>query len=163
MLELAQEFTKPLSIICQQSWLTREVPDNQSLSSVMPICMGLEGESGKWWACQAVKLTLVLGKVMKQINLSAVIQHIQDYQGIRTSQHGFRKGRSCSTTLMSFYGKLTCLVGEGKAVHVFCLVKSLTLSPTTFFRRNWLIMVRTGAVCTAWWPSPPQVHCGECS
>ena len=37
---------------------------------------------------------------------------------IRSSQHGFMKGRSCLTHLISFYDKVTHLVDEGKAVDV---------------------------------------------
>ncbi|KAK4822565.1 hypothetical protein QYF61_016134 [Mycteria americana] len=42
-------------------------------------------------------------------------------QGIKPSQHGFRKGRSCLTNLIFFYNKVTCLVDEGKAVDVVYL------------------------------------------
>ncbi|KAK4816300.1 hypothetical protein QYF61_014598 [Mycteria americana] len=47
--------------------------------------------------------------------LSAIMQHVQDNQAIRPSQHGIMKGRSCLTNLI-FYDKLTYLVDEGKAV-----------------------------------------------
>ncbi|KAK4816195.1 hypothetical protein QYF61_012660 [Mycteria americana] len=40
---------------------------------------------------------------------------------IRPSQHGFRKGRSCLTNLISFYDKVTRLVDEGKSVDVVYL------------------------------------------
>ena len=42
-------------------------------------------------------------------------------QGIRPSQHGFMNGRSCLTSLISFYGKVTRLVDEGQAVDVVYL------------------------------------------
>ena len=41
--------------------------------------------------------------------------------GIRPSHHGFTKGRSCLTTLISFSDLLTRLVDEGKAVNVVYL------------------------------------------
>ncbi|KAK4824648.1 hypothetical protein QYF61_016954 [Mycteria americana] len=41
--------------------------------------------------------------------------------GIKPSQHGFMKGRSCLTNLISFYDKVTRLVDEGKAVDVVYL------------------------------------------
>ncbi|GAB0203970.1 hypothetical protein GRJ2_002862600 [Grus japonensis] len=58
---------------------------------------------------------------MEQIILSAITWHVQDNKVIRPSQHGFMKGRSCLTNLISFYDKMTCLVGEGKAVDVVYL------------------------------------------
>ena len=51
----------------------------------------------------SVSLTLAARKVMKQIILSEITQHVQDNQGIRPSQHGFTKGGSCLTNLISFY------------------------------------------------------------
>ena len=53
--------------------------------------------------------------------LSVPIGHVKDNQGIRPSQHGFMKGRSCLTNLVSFYDQVTCLVNEGKAMDVVYL------------------------------------------
>ena len=47
--------------------------------------------------------------------------HVRDNRGIRPSQHGFTKGRSCLTNLISFYDPVTRLVDEGKAVDVVYL------------------------------------------
>ena len=46
---------------------------------------------------------------------------VRDNQGIRPSLHGFTKGRSCLTNLISFYDLVTRLVDEGKAVDVVYL------------------------------------------
>jgi len=46
--------------------------------------------------------------------------HVKDNQGIRPSQHGFMKGRSCLTNLI-FYDQVTCLVDERKAVGIIYL------------------------------------------
>ncbi|KAK4817414.1 hypothetical protein QYF61_013481 [Mycteria americana] len=59
--------------------------------------------------------------LVEQIILSAITRHIEDNQGIKPSQHGFRKGRSCLTNLISYYNKVTRLMDEGKAVDVFYL------------------------------------------
>ncbi|KAK4826863.1 hypothetical protein QYF61_011900 [Mycteria americana] len=48
-------------------------------------------------------------------------ENIEDNQGIKPSQHGFRKGRSCLTNLISFYDKVTRLMDEGKAVDIVYL------------------------------------------
>jgi len=42
--------------------------------------------------------------------------HMKDNQGIRPSQHGFMKGRSCLTNLISFHDHVIRLVDEGKAM-----------------------------------------------
>jgi len=58
---------------------------------------------------------------MEQLILSALTEHVKDKQGIRPSQHGFMKGRSCLTNLNSFYDQMARLVNEGKAVDVIYL------------------------------------------
>jgi len=68
-----------------------------------------------------VSLTLVPGKIMEKFILSVLTWHVKDNQGIRPSQHGFMKGRSCLTNLLFFYDQVTRLVDEGKAVDVVYL------------------------------------------
>jgi len=63
-------------------------------------------------------LASVPGKIMEQFYLSAFTGLVKDNQGIRPSQHGFMKGRSFLTNLMSFSDPVTRLVDEGKAVDV---------------------------------------------
>ncbi|KAK4809578.1 hypothetical protein QYF61_020000 [Mycteria americana] len=117
--ELADVLTKPLSIIYQQSWLTGEVPADWRLANVTPIFKkGQKEDPGNY---RPVSLTSVPGKLMEQIILSAITRHVENNQGIKPSQHGFRKGRSCLTNLISFYDKVTRLVDEGKAVDVVYL------------------------------------------
>ncbi|KAJ7397620.1 hypothetical protein BTVI_133417 [Pitangus sulphuratus] len=73
-----------------------------------------------------VSLTLMLGKVMEQIILSAITWHVQDNEGIRPSQQGFRKGSSWLTNLVSFYDKVAHLVHEGKTADIVDLDFSKT-------------------------------------
>ncbi|GAB0188392.1 hypothetical protein GRJ2_001304500 [Grus japonensis] len=73
--KLAEELTKPLSIIYQQSWLTGEVSVDWRLANVTPIYKkGCKEYPGN---CRPVSLTLVMWKVMEQIILSAIMWHIQ--------------------------------------------------------------------------------------
>ncbi|KAK4827275.1 hypothetical protein QYF61_016421 [Mycteria americana] len=114
--ELAEELAKPLSIIYQQSWFTGEVPDDWRLVNVMPIYKkGWKQDLGNY---RPVSLTSVPGKIMERFTLSALNRHVQANQRLRPSQHGFMKGRSCLTNLISFYDQVTHLVDEGKAVDV---------------------------------------------
>lgn len=69
--ELAEELAKPFSTIYQQSWLSREVPIDWGLANVMPICKkGQKEDPGNY---RPVSLTLLLGKVIEQIILSAIM------------------------------------------------------------------------------------------
>ncbi|KAK4823784.1 hypothetical protein QYF61_006506 [Mycteria americana] len=95
------------------------VPADWRLANVTPIFKkGRKEDPGNY---RPVSLTSVPGKLMEQIILSAITQHVENNQGIKPSQHGFRKGRSCLTNLISFYDKVTRLVDEGKAVDVVFL------------------------------------------
>lgn len=86
----------------------------------------------------SVSLTSVLGKLMKQIICSAILQHMQDNQGIRSSQYEFVKDRSCLTNMIPFRDKVICSIDEGNAgnVSMWTSVKPLTAFPTAFSRRN---------------------------
>jgi len=63
---------------------------------------------------------------MEQIILGEITQLLHGIQGIRPSHHGFMKGRSCLTNLISFYNWVTRLVDKGKAVDVVYLHFSKT-------------------------------------
>ncbi|XP_074998798.1 TBC1 domain family member 7 isoform X1 [Calonectris borealis] len=117
--ELVEVLTKPLSILYQQPWLTGEVPVDWRLANVTPIYKkGRKEDPGNY---RPVSLTSVLGKVLEQIILSAITWHVQSNQVSRPSQHGFMKGRSSLTNLISFYDKMARLVDEGKALDVVYL------------------------------------------
>ncbi|PKU47176.1 rna-directed dna polymerase from mobile element jockey-like [Limosa lapponica baueri] len=117
--ELADMLAKPLSIIYLKSWLTGEVPMDWRVANLTPIYMkGRKEDPGNY---RPVSLTSVPGKTMEQIILSAITSHIMDNWGIRPSQHGFMKGRSCLTNLISFYDKMTRLLDERKAVDIVYL------------------------------------------
>jgi len=117
--ELVEQLTNPLSIICQQSWQTGEIPDDWRITSVIPIYKkGWKEDPGNY---RPASLTSVPGKVMEQFILSVLTGHVKDNQGIRPSQHGFMKGRSCLRNLISCYDQVAHLVDEGKAAEVVCL------------------------------------------
>ncbi|RMC13004.1 hypothetical protein DUI87_10533 [Hirundo rustica rustica] len=114
MRELADELVKTLSIIYQHSWLTGEVPDDWKLANVTVVHKkGGKEVPGNY---RPVSLTSVPGKIKEQFILSLIMQKLQE-----DGQHGFRRGRSCLTNLVSFYDLVTHLVDAGRAVDVVYL------------------------------------------
>ena len=117
--ELVEVIDKLLYIMYQCSWLTGEAPEDWRLASVTLVYKkGSKKDPGNY---TPVSLTSVPGKVTEQIILWEITRHMRDIWGIRPSQHGFTKGRSCLTNLISFYDLVTCLVDEGKTIVVFYL------------------------------------------
>ncbi|RMC07423.1 hypothetical protein DUI87_16888 [Hirundo rustica rustica] len=103
----------------RKSWIP---PLRFQMTGTWPMCVshkkGGKEDPGNY---RPVSLTSVPGKIMEQFILSVITQNLQDGQGLRPSQHGFRSGRSCLTNLTSFYHQVTCLVDAGKAVGVVYL------------------------------------------
>ena len=117
--KLAGVIAELLSIMYQQSWLSGEVPEDWRLANMTPIYKKDRKEDPRNY--RPVSLASVPGKIMEQNILGEITQHLRGIQGIRPSQHGFMKGRSCLTNLISFYDWVTRLVDEGRAVDVVYL------------------------------------------
>jgi len=58
---------------------------------------------------------------MEQLILEVIIKQVEENKVIRSSQHGFTKGKSCLTNLIAFYDGMTVWVDEGRAVDVVYL------------------------------------------
>jgi len=55
---------------------------------------------------------------MEQLILQVIIKQVKEKKAIRSSQHGFTKGKSCLTNLIAFYDGTTDWLDEGRAVDV---------------------------------------------
>jgi len=103
--ELADVITEPLSIIFERSWRTGEVPEDWRKASVTPVFRkGKNEDPGNY---RPVSLTSIPGKMMEQIILEVIIKQVEEKEVIRSSKHGFTKGKSCLTNLIAFYDGMT--------------------------------------------------------
>ena len=57
---------------------------------------------------------------MEQLILEVTIKQVEEKKVIRSSQHGFTKGKSCLTNLIAFYDAMNGCIDERRAVDVVC-------------------------------------------
>jgi len=117
--ELADVIAEPLSIIFERSRRTGEACEDWRKANVTPIFKkGKKEDPGNY---RPVSLTSIPGKVMEQLIPEVFIKQVEEKKVIRSSQHGFTKGKSCLTILIAFCDGVTGWVDEGRAVDVVYL------------------------------------------
>jgi len=95
------------------------VPEDWRKATVTPVFKeGKKEDPGNY---RLVSLTSIPGKVMEQLMLEVIIKQVEEKKVIKSSQHGFTRGKSFLTNLIAFYGGMTGWIDEGRAVGVVYL------------------------------------------
>ncbi|KAJ7405329.1 RNA-directed DNA polymerase from mobile element jockey-like protein [Pitangus sulphuratus] len=100
--ELPDVIAKPLQIIFDLTWKWGEVSEDWRKTNVTLIFK--KEDPGNYGV---VILTLIHGKMKEQLILGNILRHTKEKKVIRSSQHGFTKGKSCLTNLIAFYNEVT--------------------------------------------------------
>ena len=90
-----------LTDIFNKSINTGEVPTLWRQANVVPIFK--KGDRSEMSNYRPISLTSVIGKMLESIVAKRIREHLESHGLIADSQHGFTKGRSCQTNLLSFY------------------------------------------------------------
>ena len=117
--QVAWEISPPLTILFRKSMAEGTVPVDWKLANVTPIYKkGKKSDPGNY---RPVSLTSICGKLMEGHIKREITAHLMENGLLRSSQHGFISGRSCTTNLLHFLEILTEAVDTGLAVDVVFL------------------------------------------
>ena len=114
-----EELLEPLLKLFESSLSSGIVPSTWKHAVVTPIFKkGTKGEAGNY---RPVSLTSIPCKIFESILKDSIMDHLLNNNLIKSSQHGFMPGRSCSTNLITFLDRVTEIVDRGKAADIFYL------------------------------------------
>lgn len=115
----ATALAKPLLMLWRRSLDTSSVPTLLKQAVVTPIHKG--GDKSKAHNYRPVALTSHLIKVFEKILRNKIMTFMEDNNLFNNSQHGFRKGRSCLSKLLSLYDHTLHHLSEGNNVDIVFL------------------------------------------
>ena len=96
-----------------------QVPADWREANVTPIFKkGDKSDPGNY---RPISLTSQVCKILESIIRESIVDHLNAQSLLLQSQHGFTKGKSCLTNLLSFLEDVTSAIDEGKPVDVIYL------------------------------------------
>ena len=106
-------------MLFEKSLREGRVPEDWRRANVVPIYKA--GDRGKAKNYRPVSPTCQLCKVFEKLARDELVEHLESNGLLRGTQHGFRKGRSCLTNLLSFLDRVTEELDNGGSVDVVYL------------------------------------------
>jgi len=117
--EVREEIGAALAQIFNMSIQTGEVPQEWRDAVVVPLFK--KGNRSDPCNYRPVSLTSIVCKVMERIVKDNIVEHLNEHNIIKGSQHGFTGGRSCLTNLLEFFEEVYDKIDQGKPVDVIYL------------------------------------------
>ena len=117
--QCSDQLAPVLAMIFRKSVNNGQVPEEWRTATVVPIYKkGAKSAAGNY---RPVSLTCVSCKVLESILKDDIMEHLSRNKLIKSSQHGFVKGKSCTTNLLEFLDKITEAADRGIATDVVYL------------------------------------------
>ena len=117
--ELSKSLALPLSLVMQSSFEESILPQDWKDANVSPIFKkGKRSDKNNY---RPVSLTSIICKVMETIVRNHVMDHLTKNNMLSEYQHGFVKGRSCSTQLLQCLDKWTEMLDNSLPVDIIYL------------------------------------------
>jgi len=98
---------------------TGVVPQDWKEAIVSPLFK--KGSKAKPENYRPVSLTSIIGKILESIIKDQIASHLDHFNLIQKSQHGFTKGKSCLTNLLEFLEGVTSDLDDGNSVDLVYL------------------------------------------
>ena len=112
----AKAMSEPLTLIYQKSLEEGCCPEDWKTANVTPIHK--KGDRTDPSNYRPVSLTSQVCKVLESIIRDKIVEHLDKYNLLNNSQHGFREGRSCLTNLLETLEQWTEIIDDGDCVDV---------------------------------------------
>ena len=119
MSEVAEVISYPLNKIFRKSLECGTVPKDWKQANVCAIFK--KGKKSSPENYRPVSLTSHVCKIFESILKDRIVEHIDKYNLLSTSQHGFVKNKSCLTNLLEFLTFVSTCVDDHKEVDVIYL------------------------------------------
>ena len=119
LIENANILSEPLYYIYKQTLDCGKVPKGWKLANVTAIFK--KGDKSLANNYRPVSLTSHVCKVLETILKESIVEHLNKYNLINDSQHGFTRKRSCLTNLLEFLEFVTDYVDQGFPIDVVYL------------------------------------------
>ena len=117
--ELVEEVAYPLALVMKKTLEDGSMPEDWRTANVTPIFRkGAKNNPGNY---RPVSLTSVCCKMLESIIKDDIVNHLERKNLINLSQHGFMRGRSCTSNLLSFLERITLAVDDGEPVDIIFL------------------------------------------
>ena len=117
--ECKEVISEALVSVFRKSLDSSKVPLMWRQANVVPIFK--KGDKSLTANYRPVSLTSIVGKILESVIARNIRNHLERHNLINESQHGFTKGKSCLTNLLSFYSKVFEAADNGDSYDILYL------------------------------------------